>query len=98
MKVVAPITRETFEPYAKIGKSNGAIQDWICGLLLRLVQTDDPAKVRKLCQEEIAWLENQRKENGNRDTALLRARPTLAPIAKRLQLGLMSIHHQLKDL
>lgn len=56
MKVVQPITRDTFKPYAKLGKSNGTIQSRICDLLFRLVQTDDPAKVKSLCESEIDWL------------------------------------------
>ena len=56
MKTVTPITAETFKPYAKLGKSNGKIQGRICDLLLRLVQTDDPAKVKALCEQEIEWL------------------------------------------
>ena len=55
--IVSPITRATFKPYAKLGKSNSTIQARICDLLFRLVQTDDPAKVRAVCKEEIAWLE-----------------------------------------
>jgi len=56
MKVVQPITADTFRPYAKLGKSNGKIQSRICDLLFRLVQTDDPAKVKALCESEIEWL------------------------------------------
>ena len=55
--VVKPITVETLKPYAKLGKSNGKVQSRICDLLLRLVQTDDPAKVKDLCLAEVAWLE-----------------------------------------
>ena len=54
--VVKPITTETFKPYAKLGKSNGKIQARICDLLFRLVQTDDPKKVKTLCESEIEWL------------------------------------------
>ena len=57
--VVAPITRDTLKPYAKLGKSNGKIQARICELLFRLVQTDDPAKVKTLCEEEIEWLNSE---------------------------------------
>lgn len=57
--IVSPITRETFKPYSKLGKSNSTIQSRICALLFRLVQTDDPAKVRAICKEEIAWLEGE---------------------------------------
>ena len=53
------ITRETFKPYAKRGKSNAKVQGRICELLFRLVQTDDPARVKELCKEEIAWLEGE---------------------------------------
>ena len=55
--IVKPTTLETFKPFSKLGKSNGKIQARICDLLLRLVQTDDPAKVKDLCLNEVAWLE-----------------------------------------
>ena len=55
--VIAPVTAETFKPYAKLGKSNGKIQARICDLLFKLVQTDDPKKVKALCESEIKWLE-----------------------------------------
>ena len=54
---IKPTTLEALRPYAKLGKSNGKIQARICDLLLRLVQTDDPAKVKDLCLGEVAWLE-----------------------------------------
>ena len=57
--IVPFVTRDTFKPYAKLGKSNAKIQGRICDLLFRLMQTDDPAKVRSLCKEEIAWLESE---------------------------------------
>ncbi|MFK8185439.1 MAG: protelomerase family protein [Phormidesmis sp.] len=57
--VVSGITRNTFKPYAKLGKSNAKIQSRICELLFRLIQTDNPKKVRSLCKEEIAWLESE---------------------------------------
>jgi len=57
--IVTPITRETFKPYANLGKSNSKIQSRICELLFKLVQTDDPAKVEQLCRDEIGWLENE---------------------------------------
>ena len=57
--VVQPITRDTFRPYAKMGKSSSKIQDRICDLLFKLVQTDDPAKVKSLCKSEIDWLESE---------------------------------------
>jgi hypothetical protein len=57
--VVTPLTRETLKPYAKLGKSNTKIQERICELLFKLVQTDDPAKVESLCRDEIAWLESE---------------------------------------
>ena len=50
------ITRESLESYAKLGKSNSQIQSRIVELLFRLVQTDDPAKVKALCESEIDWL------------------------------------------
>ena len=56
---VSPINRDTFAPYAKLGKSNGKVRSRICELLFRLVQTDNPAKVKALCKEEIAWLESE---------------------------------------
>ena len=55
--VVKPITVETFRPYAKLGKSNSKIQARICELLLKLIQTDNPKKVKTLCESEIEWLE-----------------------------------------
>jgi len=57
--IVTPITRETFKPYANLGKSNSKIQSRICELLFKLVQTDDPAKVEQLCRDEIGWLESE---------------------------------------
>ena len=57
--VTKPINRDTFNPYAKLGKSNSKIQSRICELLFRLIQTDDLKKVRSLCKEEIAWLEGE---------------------------------------
>ncbi|MGD1866117.1 MAG: protelomerase family protein [Phormidesmis sp.] len=59
MNVVMPITRETLKPFARLGKSNGKIQARICDLLFRLVQTDDPAKVKALCESEIEWLTSE---------------------------------------
>ena len=50
------ITRTTLRPYAALGKSNSKIQERISELLFRLVQTDDPAKVKRLCKLEIEWL------------------------------------------
>ena len=55
--VVKPITVGTFEPYAKLGKSNSKIQSRICELLFKLIQTDNPKKVKALCESEIEWLE-----------------------------------------
>ena len=66
MKTVTPITVETFRPYAKLGKSNGKIQARICDLLLRLVQTDDPAKVKALCESEIEWLTGEYDKSSTR--------------------------------
>lgn len=54
--IVKPVTLETLKPFAALGKSNGKIQARICDLLFRLVQTDDPAKVKALCESEIEWL------------------------------------------
>ena len=53
---MATITRVTLRPYAALGKSNSKIQDRICELLFRLVQTDNPTKVKRLCEAEIEWL------------------------------------------
>ena len=58
-QVVKSITVDTFRPYAALGKSNSKIRDRICSLMFRLVQTDDPAKVKRLCKAEIAWLEGE---------------------------------------
>lgn len=64
--VVAPITVGTFRPYAALGKSNGKIQTRICDLLFRLVQTDDPAKVKALCESEISWLTSEYEKSSTR--------------------------------
>ena len=53
---MATITRVTLRPYAALGKSNSKIQDRISELLFRLVQTDNPTKVKRLCESEIEWL------------------------------------------
>lgn len=71
-EIVAAITTETFRPYAKLGKSNGKIQGRICDLLFRLIQTDDPAKVKDLCLAEVAWLENE-YSNPNTRTSYITA-------------------------
>ena len=71
-QVIASITAETLRPYARLGKSNGKIQARICDLLLRLVQTDDPAKVKDLCLDEVAWLEAE-YENPNTRTSYVTA-------------------------
>ena len=57
--VVKPVTRETFGSYANLGKSNSRIQNRICELLFRLVQTDNPSKVKALCESEIEWLTSE---------------------------------------
>ena len=49
---MATITRVTLRPYAALGKSNSKIQNRISELLFRLVQTDNPAKVKRLA---CAW-------------------------------------------
>ena len=69
---VATITRESIKPFAKLGKSNGKIQARICDLILRLIQTDDPAKVKALCLAEVEWLENE-YENPNTRTSYITA-------------------------
>ena len=71
-QVVKPTTIETLKPYAKLGKSNGKVQGRICALLLKLVQTDDPAKVKDLCLTEVAWLEAE-YENPNTRTSYVTA-------------------------
>lgn len=53
---MATITRDTLRSYAKLGKSNSKIQSRICDLLFRLIQTDNPKKVKRLCESEIDWL------------------------------------------
>ena len=58
-KVVSPITKESLASYSKLGKSNSTVQSHICNLLFRLVQTDDPAKVKDLCLAEVAWLKSE---------------------------------------
>jgi len=58
-EIIAPITTDTFKSVAKLGKANSKVQGRICELLLKLVQTDDTAKVRSLCKEEIEWIEGQ---------------------------------------
>ncbi|MGI8935210.1 MAG: protelomerase family protein, partial [Phormidesmis sp.] len=76
--IVTPITRETFKPYAKLGKSNGKIQGRICDLLLRLVQTDDPAKVKELCLAEVAWLESEYSNPNTRTSYITAERKAIA--------------------
>ncbi|MEL6879055.1 MAG: protelomerase family protein [Cyanobacteria bacterium J06607_10] len=66
MKVVTPVTHKTLKPYAKLGKSNGKIQGRICDLLFRLIQTDDPAKVKALCESEIEWLTGEYEKASTR--------------------------------
>ncbi|MEO1396909.1 MAG: protelomerase family protein, partial [Cyanobacteria bacterium J06634_5] len=56
---MSTITRATFRPYAALGKSNSKIQSRIIELLFRLIQTDDPAKVKRLCTAEIDWLTSE---------------------------------------
>ena len=77
-KAIAPITAETFAPFAKLGKSNAKIQARICDLLLRLVQTDDPAKVREICDDEIAWLENEPYKAATRTSYVTAYRKAIA--------------------
>ena len=55
--LVKPITVDTFRTYAKLGKSNSKIRLRICELLFKLIQTDNPKKVKTLCESEIDWLE-----------------------------------------
>ena len=56
---IAATTKESLIPYAKLGKSNVKVRAHIVDLLLKLVQTDDPAKVKDLCLGEVAWLESE---------------------------------------
>jgi len=70
--VITPITKESLAPYAKLGKSNVKVRSHIVDLLFRLVQTDDPAKVKKLCLAEVAWLEAE-YENPNTRTSYVTA-------------------------
>ena len=76
--IVKPTTTETFAPYAKLGKSNGKIQRRICDLLLRLVQTDDPAKVKSLCEGEVAWLESEYSNPNTRTSYVTAYRKALS--------------------
>ena len=69
---VATIARESIKPVAKLGKSNGKIQARICDLIFRLIQTDDPAKVKALCLAEVEWLESE-YENPNTRTSYVTA-------------------------
>ena len=70
--VISPITIDTFRPYAQLGKSNSKVQSRICDLLLRLVQTDNPVKVKDLCSAEIEWLEAE-YDNPNTRTSYITA-------------------------
>ena len=76
--VVKPITVDTFKPYAKKGKSNSKVQGRICDLLFRLVQTDDPAKVKKLCLAEVAWLEDEYSNPNTRTSYVTAYRKALS--------------------
>ena len=64
--LVKSITVGTFEPYAKLGKSNSKIQSRICELLFKLIQTDNPKKVKALCESEIEWLEAEYDKSSTR--------------------------------
>ena len=75
---IAPVTSETFKPYAKLGKSNGKIQARICDLLLRLVQTDNPKKVKALCESEIEWLEAENYKPATRASYVAAYRKALS--------------------
>ncbi len=48
-------SNQLFNPRS-LGKSNSKIRGRICELLFRLVQTDNPTKVKRLCEAEIEWL------------------------------------------
>ena len=76
--IVKPITAETFRPCAKLGKSNGKIQARICDLLLRLIQTDDPAKVKNLCLAEVTWLETEYSNPNTRTSYITAYRKALS--------------------
>ena len=75
---IKPTTLETLRPYSKLGKSNGKIQARICDLLLRLVQTDDPAKVKDLCLDEVAWLEAEYANPNTRTSYITAYRKALS--------------------
>lgn len=77
-QVVKPITRSTFASYAALGKSNASIRERICHLLFRLVQTDNPAKVRSVCKEEIEWLESQSYKPATRASYVAAYRKAIA--------------------
>ncbi|MGB7085767.1 MAG: protelomerase family protein, partial [Phormidesmis sp.] len=64
--IIKPVSRETLLPYARLGKSNGKIQARICDLLFKLIQTDDPAKVKSLCESEIEWLTDEYEKASTR--------------------------------
>ena len=76
--VVKPTTLEALKPYAKLGKSNGKIQARICDLLLRLVHTDDPAEVKELCLDEVAWLESEYSNPNTRTSYITAYRKALS--------------------
>jgi len=75
---IKPTTLETLRPYSKLGKSNGKIQARICDLLLRLVQTDGPAKVKDLCLSEVAWLEAEYTNPNTRTSYITAYRKALS--------------------
>ncbi|MEL7520189.1 MAG: protelomerase family protein [Cyanobacteria bacterium J06634_6] len=66
--IVAPITKESLMPFAKLGKANDTIRTRIVDLLFALVQTDDPAKVKALCKAEIEWLNAEYEKSSTRTT------------------------------
>jgi hypothetical protein len=89
-RVVSPITRKSFIPYASLGKSNSEIEGRICDLLFRLIQTDSPAKVKSLCEAEMSWLNAKYDKASTRTSYVsayrkaVRAYFTEAGIAKHL--------------
>ena len=76
--VVSPITKESLAPYAKLGKSNSKVRSHIVDLLFRLVQTDDPAKVKSLCLAEVAWLEDEYSNPNTRTSYITAYRKALS--------------------
>ena len=75
---IAAVTKESLSPYAKLGKSNVKVRAQIADLLFRLVQTDDPAKVKDLCLAEVAWLESEYSNPNTRTSYVTAYRKALS--------------------